>query len=47
MYDDGIVDAVKSNTEVKDVERRPLEMRNYGDNGGRDGRVDQDGGGRG
>ena len=44
--DDGVGDAEKSNTAVKDVERRPEEMRNDGDNGRRDGRGDYDGGGR-
>ena len=41
MYDDDDVgDIVRSKTAVKYVERRPEEMRNYGDNGRRDDRGD-------
>ena len=41
MYDDdGAGDAGKSNTLVKDVERRTQEVRNDGDDGRRNGRGD-------
>ena len=41
MYDDyWVVDAGKSNTALKDVERRSEEMRDDMDNGRRDGRGD-------
>ena len=46
MYDDDIGDEGKSNTAVKNVERRPEEMYNDGYNGRRYDRGDQYGGGR-
>ena len=47
MYDDNRIGyAEKPNTEVEDVEWRPADMRNYGENDRIYDRGDDDGGGR-